>query len=136
MIIGYWICWVLLSVLFFPLIFRCHKKLKIAARDTFINIYIYLCVYLTFLPPFGFDNEIVYALVVGVSLMILLVNCLLNRMNKSMLVVCMMLLIVMSATTRILYPQARKNTNMKKEQTSSLDNARDSQKHLETKRLR
>lgn len=65
-------------------------------------------------------------------MMILLGNCLLNRMNKSMLVVCMMLLIVMSVTTQILFPQAQKSPNMKKEQTGALDNARDSQKILKT----
>ncbi|MBS0651393.1 MAG: hypothetical protein JSR93_09550 [Verrucomicrobia bacterium] len=134
--VGYWICWILLPALFLPLIFRWHKKNKVVARDTFINIFIYLFIYLTLLPPFKFEEKVVYVLLIAACLLILLVNCILNRMNKSMLVVCFILLQVMAASSDILYPQTRENPSIKKQEKTGLHEGLDSKKNLTTKRQR
>ncbi|MGE3534973.1 MAG: hypothetical protein AB7H48_09090 [Parachlamydiales bacterium] len=134
--VGYWICWILLPALFLPLIFSCHKKKKVVIRDAFINIFIYLFICLTLLPPFKFEEKVVYTLIVAASLLILLGNCVLNRMNKSMLVVCFMLLQVLSATSKILYPEPSENPNIKKQEKIGLHKGVDSQKNLKIKRQR
>jgi len=136
MVIGYWICWILLLGLFFSLIIRCHKKKKFVERDTFIYFFIYLFIYLTLLPPFKFEEKVVYTLILAASLLILLVNCILNRMNKSMLVVCFILLQVMAASSDILYPQTRENPSIKKQEKIGLHKGVDSQKNLKIKRQR
>ncbi|MBS0651392.1 MAG: hypothetical protein JSR93_09545 [Verrucomicrobia bacterium] len=95
---AYWIQWILGISFFSYLVFLCHKKGKIALRDALIYIYIYGCVAHADNPPFSISDDMSYTLLIAVTFSIIFVNCILDRMNKGMLVVCFLLIAIMAKT--------------------------------------
>jgi len=94
----YWIYLILWSSFFVYLVFLCHKKKKVVLRDMLIYLTIYGFISLLKTLSLGISDDMAYTLLIAVSFSIIFVNCILDRMNKGMLVVCFALLLIMLKT--------------------------------------
>jgi len=95
---AYWIqCFLGISFSSY-LVFLCHKKGKIALRDALIYIFIYGIIAHADKPPFNISDDMTYSLLMAVTFSIIFVNCILDRMNKGMLVVCFLFIAIMAKT--------------------------------------
>lgn len=100
---AYWIYLILWSSFFIYLIFLCHKKKKVVLRDILTYLTIYGFIEQLKMLSLGINDDMTYTLLIAASFSIIFINCILDRMNKSMLVVCFVLLAVMLKTYLIFH---------------------------------